>query len=80
MGLYAVAHSLYNQKTQIANDTMQKRRTAMYSYECPCAYVYEPDQGDPDSNISMGTPFEELPEDWVCPKCHAEKEFFEKLD
>lgn len=52
----------------------------MYSYECPCAYVYEPDQGDPDSNISMGTPFEELPEDWVCPKCHAEKEFFEKLD
>ncbi len=52
----------------------------MNPYECPCGYVYEPDQGDSESNISMDTPFEELPEDWLCPKCAAEKEFFEKLD
>ena len=40
----------------------------------------DPEEGDAESNISMGTPFEDLPEDWVCPKCGAEKEFFEKLD
>ncbi|MBT8368214.1 MAG: rubredoxin [Deltaproteobacteria bacterium] len=30
--------------------------------------------------IPSGTPFEELPDDWCCPKCGAEKEFFEELD
>lgn len=41
----------------------------MKKYECPCGYVYDPDEGDAESNISAGTKFEDLPEDWVCPKC-----------
>jgi len=36
--------------------------------------------GDPENNIPPGTAFEDLPDDWVCPKCEAEKEFFEKMD
>lgn len=52
----------------------------MDKYECPCGYVYDPAEGDPDSNIDAGTAFEDLPDDWVCPKCGAEKEFFEKLE
>ncbi len=52
----------------------------MARYECPCGYVYDPAEGDAENNIQMGTPFEDLPDDWVCPKCGAEKEFFEKLD
>ncbi|MBS3731980.1 MAG: rubredoxin [Desulfobacterales bacterium] len=52
----------------------------MGKYECPCGYVYDPAEGDPENNIAAGTPFEDLPEDWVCPKCSAEKEYFEKLD
>ena len=42
----------------------------------PCGYIFDPQQGDPDSGIPAGTPFEELPEDWVCPICGLGKEFF----
>jgi len=48
----------------------------MDKYECPCGYVYDPAEGDPDNGIEPGTPFESLPDDWVCPRCEAEKEFF----
>ncbi len=52
----------------------------MSKYECPCGYIYDPDQGDYENGIEAGTSFEKLPESWVCPICDAEKEFFEKLD
>ena len=53
----------------------------MARYECSvCGYIYDPAQGDPDSNISAGTPFEKLPDDWVCPVCGAEKDQFNKMD
>ena len=52
----------------------------MSMQECPCGYVYESDEGDYQSGIEPGTPFDELPENWVCPKCGAEKEHFEKTD
>lgn len=32
-----------------------------------CGYVYDPAVGDAESGIEPGTPFEDLPEDWVCP-------------
>jgi len=50
----------------------------MEKYVCiPCGYVYDPEVGDPDNDIEPGTPFEELPEDWVCPVCGAGKDEFE---
>ena len=52
--------------------------TDMTSYKCPCGYVYDPAEGDPENNIPINTSFDELPSDWVCPKCEAEKEYFEK--
>ncbi|MBF0117770.1 MAG: rubredoxin [Desulfobacterales bacterium] len=52
----------------------------MTQYECPCGYVYNPEEGDLSQNIRPGTSFEELPEDWVCPKCAAEKQYFEKVE
>ena len=42
-----------------------------------CAYVYDPEQGDADSGIEPGTPFEDIPEDWICPVCGATKDQFE---
>ena len=51
----------------------------MDSYVCTtCGYVYDPEQGDPDSGIVPGTAFEDLPADWVCPVCGAGKDAFEK--
>lgn len=50
----------------------------MATYVCTvCGYVYDPAEGDPDSGIDPGTPFEEIPEDWVCPVCGATKADFE---
>jgi rubredoxin len=34
-------------------------------------YIYDPKVGDPDSGTALGTPFKELPDDWVCPQCGA---------
>ena len=52
----------------------------MDKWEClVCGYVYDPAMGDPDGGIPAGTPFEDLPDDWVCPECGAEKDMFEKL-
>jgi rubredoxin len=56
-----------------------RRFTVMDKYVCSvCGYVYDPAEGDPDGGIAPGTPFEELPDDWVCPVCGASKDQFEK--
>lgn len=53
----------------------------MAKWECRvCGYVYDPAKGDPDNGINAGTAFENLPEDWVCPSCGANKDLFDKLD
>lgn len=53
----------------------------MEKWEClVCGYIYDPAEGDPEGGIPAGTPFEELPDDWVCPECGAEKEMFEKVE
>jgi len=44
-----------------------------------CGYVYDPAKGDREGGIKPGTPFEELPDDWVCPDCGAPKSEFEKM-
>lgn len=52
-----------------------------YRYKCvPCGYVYDPATGDPAHDIPPGTLFEDLPEDWICPKCgFSKKAVFEKV-
>ncbi len=52
----------------------------MDKYECPCDYVYDPAVGDIDNGVEPGTPFDKVPEEWVCPVCGAEKEFFELVE
>ena len=49
----------------------------MKKYTCEiCGYTYDPELGDPDHGIAPGTPFSELPNDWVCPMCGATKDQF----
>ena len=46
--------------------------------ECKsCQYVYEPKNGDENYPVAKGTRFENLPPDWRCPVCGAEKKMFE---
>jgi rubredoxin len=48
-------------------------------YVCTvCGYRYDPGQGDPKHGVAGGTPFEDLPDDWVCPLCGAPKAMFVK--
>ena len=49
-------------------------------YKCTiCGYIYDPSVGDPDSGIKPGTSFEDLPENWSCPRCRASKGDFERM-
>jgi len=59
----------------------KKEKGKMIKYKCTvCGYIYDPEKGDSDSGIKPGTPFEDLPDDWVCPVCGASKDAFEKED
>lgn len=52
----------------------------MDKYICPCGYVYDPMLGDASQGIAPGTPFEDLPEDWMCPQCALDKSVFTKVE
>ena len=47
------------------------------TYVCDlCGYVYDEEAGDPENGIAPGTKFEDLPDDYVCPLCGADKGSF----
>jgi len=54
-------------------------KTATGKYICTvCGYVYDPEVGDPKNGIPPGTAFEDLPDDWTCPRCGTDKTNFNK--
>jgi rubredoxin len=60
--------------------TMIERGLHMEKWKCSiCNWVYDPALGDPDNGIAPGTPFEKIPDTWVCPVCGAGKDAFEKM-
>lgn len=53
----------------------------MKKYVCDvCGHVYDPAEGDSDSGIAPGTPFEDLPDDWECPLCGVSKDQFSPME
>lgn len=51
----------------------------MDKYVCDmCGYIYDPAEGDPDNGVAPGTPWEKVPEYWVCPLCGVGKDQFSK--
>lgn len=49
----------------------------MQKYRCQvCDWIYDPEIGDPEGGIAPGTPFEDIPNDWVCPLCGVGKDDF----
>ncbi|MGI6188284.1 MAG: rubredoxin [Clostridiales bacterium] len=51
----------------------------MAKYVCSiCGFTYDEAVGIPEEGIAPGTAWEDLPEDWTCPLCGAEKSDFEK--
>lgn len=50
-------------------------------YVCAlCGYTYDEALGDPENNIPAGTKWEDLPDDFTCPLCGADKSEFYKLE
>jgi rubredoxin len=63
----------------LAHNPPIERNEHMDKYLCTvCGYIYDPATGDPENGIRPGTPFADLPGDWVCPECGVGKELFEK--
>lgn len=53
----------------------------MQKYVCvDCGWIYDPEVGDVENGIEVGTLFEDLPDTWTCPDCGAPKSDFELLD
>lgn len=47
----------------------------MEKYICTvCATIYDPSLGIPEDGILPGTPFENIPSNWVCTVCGSPKD------
>lgn len=55
-------------------------RCILKKYVCQiCGYIYDQAEGDPDSGLAPGTPFEDIPDDWTCPLCGVDKSQLEEV-
>ncbi len=60
---------------------VKEKKPKMLKYRCTiCGYIYDPELGETEGSIKPGTPFEALPDTWVCPICGAAKDPFKKLE
>ncbi|MFI3269248.1 MAG: rubredoxin [Rikenellaceae bacterium] len=51
----------------------------MDRYKCTvCNHIYDPAKGDKTQDVEPNTPFDQLPDDWVCPICGVGVSQFEK--
>ena len=50
-------------------------------YVCEiCRWVYDEDEGCPESGIAPGTKWEDVPGDFECPVCYVGKDQFSESD
>ena len=60
--------------------TPEAKKTIAERWVCTCCgYVYDPELGDPENGIAPGTPFEQVPDSWLCPLCSALKKAFDQI-
>ena len=53
----------------------------MKMYMCLiCGFIYDEKEGWPDDGIPAGTLWENVPDDWVCPDCNADKFDFDMIE
>lgn len=45
-----------------------------------CAFIYDEEFGSPEDGLAPGTRWEDIPDDWYCPTCGAEKIDFEMVE
>jgi rubredoxin len=77
--IYATIHLAFDSPRRNIYNDIDQEVIIMTKFECPCGYIYDPAIGDPDNGIAPGTPFEDIPEDWLCPVCGLGKDAFIEL-
>lgn len=45
-----------------------------------CGWIYDEDSGLSDAGINPGTKWEDVDDDFRCPKCGAQKKWFQQTD
>lgn len=60
-------------KPAVKKPAVKKASRDMTRYRCKlCGYIYSPLRGEPHNGIPEGTPFDDLPDTYVCPVCGME--------
>ncbi|HFP0928307.1 TPA: anaerobic nitric oxide reductase flavorubredoxin [Escherichia coli] len=44
-----------------------------------CQWIYDPAKGEPMQDVAPGTPWNEVPDNFLCPECSLGKDVFEEL-
>lgn len=70
---YRIAESLFIEN--LLEDEQVKKWQCMV-----CGFVYDEEQGLPEEGIAPGTPWQDIPDDWMCPDCGVGKEDFEMVE
>ena len=53
----------------------------MKTWQCiVCGFVYDEAEGWEEDGIAPGTPWDDVPEDWLCPECGVGKIDFEMME
>jgi rubredoxin len=56
---------------------LEKNMAEFRKYKCKtCGHIYDEQLGDPKNGVAPGTRWEDVPEDWGCPRCGAVKAMF----
>ena len=70
--------------TSISRDTpfpVVAADTPFKVWQCVlCGFVYDEAAGLPSDGIVPGTRWADVPEDWICPDCSAQKSDFEMVE
>jgi rubredoxin len=45
-----------------------------------CGWKYDEEKGVPEMGIEPGTAWDDVPEDFKCPKCGAQKKWFKPFE
>jgi flavin reductase (DIM6/NTAB) family NADH-FMN oxidoreductase RutF/rubredoxin len=69
-----------NAPTYINPEPAEKTADEKEKFKCLiCGHIYDPELGDPEHNVPAGTDYSDLPEDWQCPVCGADKYSFDLI-
>jgi anaerobic nitric oxide reductase flavorubredoxin len=64
------------QETEVAQDKSNHSADCTCWRCTVCEWVYDPQLGEPYQGVEPGTPWAQVPDDFLCPECHLGKEVF----